>query len=181
MLLACEDRPEMTAPVDGGVAHRNVLQYSGTWTDTLAKMPAQQSNIAGAWIANVYYQYGSASPVRYKYSLATNSWSADPSTLFLTRNTVHAYLGKLYSFGGMFPFAPIVFDLVQRLDPRAPAPAAALAPMPAGRADHVSAIIGNLVYIIGGIDAAGAAQSTVFEYNISTDTWRTLAPLPFVI
>jgi N-acetylneuraminic acid mutarotase len=58
--------------------------------------------------------------------------------------------------------------------------------MPTGRAALAAAIVGNAIYAIGGrsftggpCSGFGAAElGTVERYDISTDTWTTVAPLP---
>lgn len=60
------------------------------------------------------------------------------------------------------------------------------APMPTGRAGLAAAVVGNAIYAIGGRTATGGPCSggglgelaTVERYDIDTDTWTSVAPLP---
>jgi N-acetylneuraminic acid mutarotase len=49
--------------------------------------------------------------------------------------------------------------------------------MPTPRTEVTSTIIGDNIYVIGGLDKSGKVLDTVEVYNIN-DTWKTVAPLP---
>ena len=50
--------------------------------------------------------------------------------------------------------------------------------MPTPRTEVTATIIGNNIYVIGGLDKSGKVLGTVEVYNIKNDTWKTVAPLP---
>jgi N-acetylneuraminic acid mutarotase len=57
-----------------------------------------------------------------------------------------------------------------------------LTPMPTARAAAGAAVVGNALYVIGGrlgsSPGVGMALKVVERYDIDTDTWNTVAPLP---
>ena len=55
-----------------------------------------------------------------------------------------------------------------------------LAPMPAARQELATAVLGGLIYVIGGFDAGGQSTDSVFVYNPQSNTWSTAASLPIV-
>jgi N-acetylneuraminic acid mutarotase len=52
------------------------------------------------------------------------------------------------------------------------------ASIPLARRSAVAGIINNVIYVVGGFDAAGTPTTTVQAYNIATNTWSSRAPLP---
>jgi len=53
-----------------------------------------------------------------------------------------------------------------------------IASLPQSRAAAAAVTDGTNIFIIGGDNGAGAPQSTLYRYNIATDTYTTLASLP---
>ena len=51
-------------------------------------------------------------------------------------------------------------------------------PMPTPRTEVTATIIGDNIYVIGGLDKSGKVLDTVEVYNIKNDSWKTVAPLP---
>jgi hypothetical protein len=52
-------------------------------------------------------------------------------------------------------------------------------PLPAPRAGMASGVFGGVVYLVGGLNAAGVAQSQTWEFNFASGTYNTaLAPMP---
>ena len=50
--------------------------------------------------------------------------------------------------------------------------------MPTARTEIAATIIDDHIYVIGGFDKTGKVLDTVEVYNIETDSWKTVAPLP---
>jgi N-acetylneuraminic acid mutarotase len=50
--------------------------------------------------------------------------------------------------------------------------------MPTHRSEITGTIIGDNIYIIGGLDKSGKVLDIVEVYNIKNDSWKTVAPLP---
>ena len=48
----------------------------------------------------------------------------------------------------------------------------------AGSPSAVTAAAGGFLYVIGGLDAAGTAQRSVFRFSSTANTWTTVAQLP---
>ena len=44
-----------------------------------------------------------------------------------------------------------------------------------------SALVGNFIYVIGGSDMSSVYQSTVYRYDITLDSWSTVASLPIAV
>ena len=52
-----------------------------------------------------------------------------------------------------------------------------LSPLPANLVRYAFAQNGDDLYVAGGV-ADGAVVGTLYHYNVATDTWTTLAPMP---
>src|SRR5918995_6934387 len=50
--------------------------------------------------------------------------------------------------------------------------------MPTSRSEITATIIGDNIYVIGGLDKSGNILDNVEVYNIKNDSWKTVAPLP---
>ncbi len=51
-------------------------------------------------------------------------------------------------------------------------------PMPEPRADFGAAVLGNTIYVVGGVDGYFRTLSTALAYDIGADAWRPIARLP---
>jgi len=51
-------------------------------------------------------------------------------------------------------------------------------PIPTARAGAGSAVVNNIIYVMGGSDGSGNNVGTVEAYNPATDTWSTKTPMP---
>ena len=84
--------------------------------------------------------------------------------------------GFFYAVGGR----PTIVDL-DRYEP-ATNTWVSLADMPTGRGGLGAAVVGNAIYAIGGrtgsSPCSGGELTTVERYDIGTNTWSTVAPLP---
>ena len=50
--------------------------------------------------------------------------------------------------------------------------------MSTSRSEITSTVIGNNIYVIGGLDKSGKVLDTVEVYDIKNDSWKTVASLP---
>jgi N-acetylneuraminic acid mutarotase len=126
------------------------------------------------------------------YNISTNSWSLGlpaplpPRSEEAYGETTHG--GFLYVIGGrsgLCPGPPAgVCNNLERYDPVTNT-WATLTPMPTARAAAAAAVFDNSIYVIGGRLSGGGPCSggpylaTVERYDIDTNTWSTVAPLPF--
>lgn len=51
-------------------------------------------------------------------------------------------------------------------------------PMPDARADFGAAVVGNTIYVVGGVDGYFRTLNSVLAYDIGADAWRRVADLP---
>jgi len=154
---------------------------AGTWS-TLAPVPAptegMQTAVVGNQIIAVYGFSAGDTQLTRIYDVAADSWSFGtpaPSPV-RSEGAAASHGGFFYAVGGR----PVIDDL-DRYRP-ATDTWTSLADMPTGRAGLGAAVVGNAIYAIGGRTGAtpcsGGALATVERYNIETDTWSTVAPLP---
>jgi len=118
------------------------------------------------------------------YNISSNTWSAGAAAPLPVRSdaaygeTTHG--GFLYVIGGGNGTA---LSDVERYDPVLDS-WTTLAPMPTARAGAVAAVIDNGIFVIGGrLSTSGPCSGgpyvgTVEKYDIDTNTWTTVAPLP---
>jgi N-acetylneuraminic acid mutarotase len=132
----------------------------------------------------------------YEYDPASDAWmQKKPMPHPVHHAAIAALNGKMYVFGGFDApssgppgWNPV--NLSWEYDP-AKDDWRALSPMPTMRGGGVAAVVGGKFYVIGGAGAAPEADSpairprqpqrsvgTVEEYDPSTNTWRTRAPMP---
>src|SRR5207247_2428916 len=120
------------------------------------------------------------------YNINADSWSPGLSGPAPARSdaangdTTHA--GFFYVIGGGNSGGTVFRD-VNRYDPVMDM-WVTLAPMPTPRAGSVAAAVDNTIYVIGGRQtaagpcSAGPYLATVEKYDVDTNTWSTVAPLP---
>lgn len=117
------------------------------------------------------------------YDIASDTWSlAAPAPGASSEGAGCAHGGLFYNVGGRGPGGARAD--IWSYDPAHDAWDATLAPMPTPRAGLAVAVVGNAIYAIGGRLATGGpcsglAVPAVERYDIDTDTWSAVAPLPF--
>ncbi len=89
-----------------------------------------------------------------------------------------AYGGRVYALGG--ESAEGVTGSVERYDPQADS-WSTLAAKPQPVTDVAAALVGNRIYIPGGLTPAGSPTAIVEAYSLEADTWETRAPLPTAV
>jgi len=168
-------------------AWASVAYAQGTWTP-LAPVPAATEGMSVGGVGQVIiaaygFSLGDTDLTR-RYNITTNSWSlgttapGGPSSEQAYGETTHG--GFFYVIGGRTGGTPRS-DL-RRYDPDADT-WLTLAPMPTARAGAASAVVDDAIFVIGGRTAtggpcSGGELSVVERYDIVTDTWSTVAPLP---
>jgi N-acetylneuraminic acid mutarotase len=156
------------------------------WT-TLASVPKNGVGVEGMSVAVVGDQiiaalghdFGDTDTTRI-YDIASNTWSTGaPAPGASSEGAGVSHGGLLYALGGR--------GFGARADLWSYSPATntwtTLASMPTARAGLAAAQEGNVIYAIGGRQntggpCSGSPVAAVEAYDIDTDTWTTVAPLP---
>ncbi len=173
----------------------------GKWT-TLAPFPEPSEEILGTAAAGKMYVFAGLAPVWkpiglvYEYDPATNRWTKKkPMALPSHHVAFTEYHGKIYGFGGFtYPqSAPPLWVPINNAWEYDPSTDVwkALAPMPSKRGSAVAAVVGDKIYVIGGVSTIpgsndpGLSQTvpqasvgTVEEYDPKENTWRERSPMP---
>jgi len=151
-----------------------------------APMPSERARGAGGVAVHngkIYYvgglHDGVAVPWLDVYDPVANSWTSLPD-MPTARDHFHAAVigGKLYAIGGRNVLIGATTAANEVYDISAGQWSTGLAPLPTPRGGFAAAALGDEVLIIGGEGAGSQAFNTVEAYNVLTDTWRTLAPMP---
>lgn len=118
----------------------------------------------------------------WKYQLETDTWAQGPSIPAARGAGGAAIIGrKLYFFGGANKNRTADQDDHWALDLRTPTSWRARAPLPNPRNHFSTAVVNSQIYVVGGqhlLERESENQSDVHSYNVDTDTWTTLAPVP---
>ncbi len=161
----------------------------GAWT-SLASVPSLGSGVEGmqvGWVGNQIiaafgFDPGVGDTVTTRiYDIDTDTWSTgtDGPQPPRSEGTGVAHDGNVYAIGGRGPAG-----VLQNLDRYTPATDTwtSLPLMPTARAGLASARVGDSIYAIGGrtttLPCAGGELATVERYDVASQTWTTVAPLP---
>ena len=112
------------------------------------------------------------------YDPVTDSWSAGPDLPgpAVENPAVVAYAGKLYVFGGSTdPFSGAVTNAAV-FDPATPG-WTPLAPMTTGRGGATAKVLGDKIYVVGGLGGDGASLDSVEIYDPATNSWSAGTPM----
>jgi N-acetylneuraminic acid mutarotase len=120
------------------------------------------------------------------YDIASNTWSFGANAPGVSSEGAGiAHGGLFYNVGGRGSLVTPTGarDDIWSYDPNTDTWNAALSPMPTPRAGLAVAVVGNAIYAIGGRSNTGGPCSglelaAVERYDIDTDTWAPVAPLP---
>ena len=158
-----------------------------TWT-TMTAMPTARAASTVAVIGNALYVMGGraadgpcgvpALAVVERYDIDTDTWSlAAPLPAARSDFAAVAVGNRIYVFGGCND--AVRLSNVDVYNPVTDTWSTAPADLPGGPRWVLQAgRIGNLVYVIGGADAAGAPTGLVEVYNTVRNTWSTGTPMP---
>ncbi len=139
-------------------------------------LPVALGEVAGGLIDGKIYLVGEGNAATFAYDVATETWTSSGLAARPFPGDHHAaevVNGKLYLFGGLGGGSE---GKVQIYDPAANQWTAG-APMPFAAGSSSSAVIGNQVYVAGGI--VGSSTTTqAARYTPATDTWQSIAAMP---
>ena len=175
----------------------------GKWVK-LAPFPEPANEVEGASTGGKFYVLGGLAPgskprgLVYEYTPATDQWIKKKlMPVAVHHAAVFGYDGKVYTFGG-FVLPPsgspalVPIDNTWQYDP-AQDSWKELAPMPSKRGGAAAILVGDKIYVIGGITLSPNARSsdagltvtspqhtlgTVEEYDPLSNTWRVRSPMP---
>jgi N-acetylneuraminic acid mutarotase len=181
-----------SAPVSGSFAQTSILESS------TAVMPRAVTSFGAAALDGSVYVFGGYFGTPHAYSSEYQSgelWKLDPSTrqfvlIAHAEPTQGAQLvsskDALIRVGGMRalnkkgePERMISLDEVAAYSPREER-WTALPSLPAGRSSHAAAVLGNKLYVVGGWQLAGSAQSGTFVdsmliFDLDAKSYQTVA------
>jgi N-acetylneuraminic acid mutarotase len=169
-------------PVTGGVVGTN--EECDPATDTWSfknPMPTPREYFATAVCQNKIYCIGGAGGVNEVYDPAIDKWETKApmptARSYLQANMVN---GKIYLIGGYVPdnsdFGFSISNLNEVYDPATDS-WTTKAPMPVATSDYPSAIVGNKIYIAGGLSSSPKSDLNQV-YDPETDTWSRGALMP---
>lgn len=154
------------------------------WT-SLAPVPAptegMQVGVVGNTIVAAYGFSSGDNNLTRLYDIASDTWSAGAPAPLPVRSEGAAatHGGNLYAVGGRPAF--LVGSRLERYTV-ATDTWTTLSPMPTPRSGLAAAVVGDALYAIGGragtAPCSGGPTAAVERYDIASDTWTAVAPLP---
>lgn len=176
--------------------------YSQTKWVKLAPFPEPAEEISGVAAAGKLYVFAGLAPVWkpmglvYEYDPAADKWTKKKSMALASHHVAFAsYQGKIYAFGGFVlprsgPPAWVPVNNAWQYEPQKDS-WKALAPLPTRRGSAVAAVVGDKIYVIGGVTTPAGAEDlgisparpqlclgTVEEYDPAANTWRERTAMP---
>ena len=154
---------------------------TNTWTQ-LTPLPSPRSRFGTAVFNDKIYVFGGyrADGKIYAYDISSDDWRL-VGTLPKPRDgmSVTVHDGLVYVVGGSHPDDFWLTD-VTVYDPNNGA-FSSRAPMPSARRDHRASLVGDKIYISGGMNAIGLHIffSSIEVYDISEDSWLTRSQMKF--
>lgn len=173
------------ALVAGAGPTASAKKAEGTWT-SLAPVPAPTEGISTANVGNLIVAAYGYSPTSGDtnltriYDIDADSWSLGSPAPGggSSEGTAVSHGGSMYALGGRNGTQQ---QMNHRYTPETDT-WEVLAPMPTGRTGLGAAVVGDSIYAVGGRTStspcSGGPLATVERYDILTDTWTTVAPLP---
>ena len=168
----------------------------------LAPFPEPAEEISGVAAAGKLYVFAGLAPLWkpmgmvYEYDPAADTWTKKKPMALASHHVAFAsYQGKIYAFGGFVlprsgPPAWVPINNAWQYDPQNDA-WKALAPLPTRRGSAVAAVVGDKIYVIGGVTTPVGAEDqgisptrpqlclgTVEEYDPAANTWRERTSMP---
>jgi N-acetylneuraminic acid mutarotase len=148
-------------------------------------MPAGRERAAGgvvSWNGTIYYFGGLRQRVSLPwvdaYDVARDTWTSLPDMPHARDHLEAAAVnGSVYVIGGRLGDPNVNVAATDRYDVAQGTWTTGLAPLPDARAGSGIVQTGNELWVLGGWNQSGA-QHEVDAYDIGTDTWRGLAPMP---
>lgn len=134
---------------------------------------------AGGW-----HPSGISSASLRWFNPSTNSWQNQGTAQMQSgrRDSAGAVVfGRLYAIGGDIPWVGRT-NQVDAWDPYIGIWAGpwshVVSPMPTARSGAAAGVIDNVIYVVGGMNPAGAVLNTVEAYDPKTNVWSAKAPMP---
>ncbi len=151
---------------------------------TLAPLQVARGSVAVAALDGKIHAIAGRTPDRVTsavhevYDPATNSWSnAAPLPMARDHTAVAAVNGRIHVIGGRFDTPVDNTNLHDVYDPGTdswtPGP-----PLPTPRSGGGSALYKGLIVVMGGECNDGRPFNETEAFDVETNTWRTLAPMP---
>lgn len=168
--------------------HVNTVYVYDPATNTFAQgaqMPTDRGRGAGGVAAHngkIYYagglHEGKAVSWFDVYDPATDSWKQLPNMPRVRDHFQAAVVGgKFYAIGGRDTAINATTPANDAYNFATGSWDTGGAPLPTPRGGFASAVLGKEILIIGG-EGGGKTYAEVEAYNTTTDSWRTLAPMP---
>lgn len=154
---------------------------TNTWSQ-LAPLPSPRSRFGAGVLNDKIYALGGyrADGAIYAYDISNDEWQL-VGTLPKPRDgmSVTVHDGLIYIIGGSHPDNFWLTD-VTVYNPTTGA-FSSRAPMPSARRDHRASLMGDKIYISGGMNAIGSHVffSSIEVYDISDDLWLTRSQMKF--
>jgi len=184
----------------GTLAAQQVFAPSGSWDTTKAPFTDTRTGtgVEGAAVSHIngkiYVSHGFRGGDRVflsAYDIAGDSWTHGGAGLPDAPGSVQSELvgassgGKHYAIGGRAGSLDPDRKAVQEFDPVAGTWATKL-PMPTARAAQYSGVeVAGKIYVIGGrtggVPQSGGELTANEVYDVATNTWSTLAPIPIAV
>lgn len=156
----------------------------GCWSDK-DPLPQDILDLAGDALNGKLYVVGGKNATGhlktlYIYDPFSNVWTQGPDLPAaypaVENPAVVSSNGKLYVFGGFTaPFSGAVSNAAV-FNP-ASSSWTNLTPIPTARGGITARVIGNSIYIAGGMDGTGQSLNTLEIYDPATDQWASAAPM----
>lgn len=169
-----------------GTSYGNVYVYDPVVNSftTAAPLPTGRDRGAGGiavYRGKIYlaggFHGGASVPWFDSYDPVTDAWTRLPDMPESRDHVSGAVIGdRFYVIGGR-TFAQGLRPENDAYDFTSGSWVSGLAPIPTLRAGAATAVLGDEVAVIGG-EGGGVAHSENEAYDTTTDTWRTLAPMP---
>lgn len=146
---------------------------TGVWKRA-EDLPAALGEVAAGVVNGVLYVFGEGDPRTLGYDIASGTWLTNLAVRPYVghHHTAEVFGGKLYVFGGFNTDG----DKVQIYDPQTDSWSLGV-DMPFWAGSPSSAVIGDGIYVAGGIHSSVTIDSNAVYYP-SSNTWQTLAPMP---
>lgn len=160
------------APTEQPVAATWTLPFRDAWRPR-PPLPSELGEVAASVIGQYLYVVGEGTNETLRYDLSQGAWTGvvAPRLVFGDHHAAEVFANKLYLFGGFH-----AEGRTQIYDPAVDWWRLG-APMPFAAASSASAVIGDRIYVAGGI-VADTTTPEAAVYDPTMDTWRRIAPMP---
>jgi hypothetical protein len=161
---------------------------TNTWT-TLASSPVPESEFGGTAVGTRVYAIGGRTNGGMTisiYDTASNTWSFGAPMPTARRGAAAVAVGTtIYAIGGSAcctPGASPQYAANEAYDTLSNT-WRILSPLPSPRSDAYAVAVSGKIYVIGGFsstpsNSTSSFLSTVQAYDVASNTWSTLAPMP---